>query len=374
MSRSCARSSSRPSSISRPRATARSRRSFSPAAGSLLGAPSFDSGYVFPVGGGPSIVSVSHYHHDYPAADIAAPEGSPVYALADALVLRAWQLPNGNCGIGLSIRTADGQSWTYCHLSYLDPGISAGVQLAGGAAVGLVGQTGHATGPHLHLQLDPTASYPQEQAWFQRFAGTAFRWQDSGPTDTGPAGARSSRSSRRKRLERRARLSASPVRGMTPFRRPADGMSMAVRLAALLPRAVVVALVWVLATAAFTFAADTTIIGPKSATSTSTPAKAPSLSCPTVTGQAYVFAKGILEDGGFAWHVTGGVRGYASNRVMAQSPAAGTRVVDTGAPMIVLRLVRGAYAEKGIPVDASSYLGTGLSLQTWQRQPSRLLP
>ena len=149
---------------------------------------------------------------------------------------------------------------------------------------------------------------------------------------------------------------------MTPFRRPADGMSMAVRLAALLPRAVVVALVWVLATAAFTFAADTTIIGPKSATSTSTPAKAPELVVPSVTGQAYVFAKGILEDGGFAWHVTGGVRGYASNRVMAQSPAAGTRVVDTGAPMIVLRLVRGAYAEKGIPVDASSYLGTKIKL------------
>ena len=137
---------------------------------------------------------------------------------------------------------------------------------------------------------------------------------------------------------------------------------MAVRLAALLPRAVVVALVWVLATAAFTFAADTTIIGPSSATSTSTPAKAPELVVPSVTGQAYVFAKGILEDGGFAWHVTGGVRGYASNRVMAQSPAAGTRVVDTGAPMIVLRLVRGAYAEKGIPVDASSYLGTKIKL------------
>ena len=139
-------------------------------------------------------------------------------------------------------------------------------------------------------------------------------------------------------------------------------MGMAVRLAALLPRAVVVALVWVLATAAFTFAADTTIIGPSSATSTSTPAKAPELVVPSVTGQAYVFAKGILEDGGFAWHVTGGVRGYASNRVMAQSPAAGTRVVDTGAPMIVLRLVRGAYAEKGRPVGTSSYPGTKIKL------------
>jgi hypothetical protein len=139
-------------------------------------------------------------------------------------------------------------------------------------------------------------------------------------------------------------------------------MSMAVRLAALLPRAVVVALVWVLATAAFTFAADTTIIGPSSATSTSVPAKAPELVVPSVTGQAYVFAKGILEDAGFAWHLTGPVYGYASNRVMAQTPAAGTRVVDTGAPMIVLRLVRGAYAEKGRPVGTSSYPGTKIKL------------
>jgi hypothetical protein len=43
--------------------------------------------------------------------------------------------------------------------------------------------TGDATGPHLHLQLDPTTSYPQDQPWFQRFAGIAFRWQDADPSD-----------------------------------------------------------------------------------------------------------------------------------------------------------------------------------------------
>jgi murein DD-endopeptidase MepM/ murein hydrolase activator NlpD len=62
------------------------------------------------------------------------------------------------------------------------------VQLAGGTQLGLVGSTGHATGPHLHLQLDPTTSYPQEQAWFQGFADTAFRWQDGGPTDSVSSG------------------------------------------------------------------------------------------------------------------------------------------------------------------------------------------
>jgi murein DD-endopeptidase MepM/ murein hydrolase activator NlpD len=159
--------------------------SFAPAAGSLLAAPSYDGTYVFPVGGGPSVVSVSHHHHDYPAADIAAPEGTPVYALADATVERSYLYPNGRCGIGLTMTTADGQSWTYCHLSSLDPAVTAGATLAAGTEVGLVGQTGHATGPHLHLQLAPATSYPQEQSWFQSFAGTAFRWQDGGPGDTG---------------------------------------------------------------------------------------------------------------------------------------------------------------------------------------------
>src|SRR5438093_387773 len=138
-------------------------------------------------------------------------------------------------------------------------------------------------------------------------------------------------------------------------------MSMAVRLAALFPRAVVVVLVWVLATAAFTFAADNTIIGPSQSKPT-TQAQAPILTVPPVGGQAYVFVKGILEDAGFSWRVVGSVHGYASNTVVSQSPAAGLRVVDTGAPTVVLRLARGPYGEHGKYVDSSSYPGTPIKL------------
>jgi murein DD-endopeptidase MepM/ murein hydrolase activator NlpD len=149
-------------------------------AGALFATPvTNDSGYVFPVGGGPSVVSVSHHHHDYPAADIAAPEGSPLYALADSVVLKSWAQPDPYCGIGLILRASDGQEWTYCHLSYLDPQVVQGAVLSAGQPVGLVGSTGDATGPHLHLQLDPPTHYPQLEPWFQRFAGTAFRWQDA---------------------------------------------------------------------------------------------------------------------------------------------------------------------------------------------------
>jgi murein DD-endopeptidase MepM/ murein hydrolase activator NlpD len=162
--------------------------SFAPAAGTMLGAPAYDGSYVFPVGGGPALVSVSHHHHDYPAADIAAPMGSPVYALANGVVVRAWRYPDPRCGIGMTIRTDDGQTWTYCHLSYLDPSVAAGAPLAAGAPVGLVGATGDATGPHLHLQLDPQSGYPQDEAWFQSFANVAFRWQDQAATLTASGG------------------------------------------------------------------------------------------------------------------------------------------------------------------------------------------
>jgi murein DD-endopeptidase MepM/ murein hydrolase activator NlpD len=152
-----------------------------PAAGALLGAPALTDGYAFPVGGGAGQVSVGHHHHDYPAADIAAPEGSPLYALTDGFVQEAWPTGEGDCGIGFKMLAGDGRTWTYCHMSYLEPAVVAGAALSTGVPVGLVGSTGHSTGPHLHLQTGPELTYPQQEPWFQAFAGTAFSWQDADP-------------------------------------------------------------------------------------------------------------------------------------------------------------------------------------------------
>jgi murein DD-endopeptidase MepM/ murein hydrolase activator NlpD len=160
---------------------------FAPGSSYLLGAPVVQGSFVFPVGGGPELVSVGHDHHDYPAADIAAPAGSPVYALADGQVLQASADPSGNCGIGMTLQTSDGRQWTYCHLAYLVPAVTVGASLPAGANVGLVGQTGHATGPHLHLQLEPATAYPQNEAWFSGFAGRAFRWQEATSLDSAAA-------------------------------------------------------------------------------------------------------------------------------------------------------------------------------------------
>ena len=110
-----------------------------------------------------------------------------------------------------------------------------------------------------------------------------------------------------------------------------------------------------------TIAADQ--VAPQRPTLVSVSATKQTLTVPQVTGQAYVFAKGILQDSGFAWQVLGPVQGYAGNTVVAQEPAAGSVVVDTGAPIVTLTLARNAsYAQRGKPDDKAPYSGTAVLL------------
>jgi hypothetical protein len=90
------------------------------------------------------------------------------------------------------------------------------------------------------------------------------------------------------------------------------------------------------------------------------PVAVPTMVVPDIAGQAFVFAKGTLEDTGFAWKVIGSVHGYAANKVSNQTPAAGTRLKDTGAPTITVTLERTSYPEKGEPEDVSPYVGTAV--------------
>jgi murein DD-endopeptidase MepM/ murein hydrolase activator NlpD len=166
-------------------ATTQSTVTFTKPAAAAFGGIMASGDYVFPVGGGPDVVSTSHTHHDYPAADIAAPEGSPVFALADSVVVDSWPTATGRCGIGVKIHAEDGEDYVYCHLAYLEASIEPGAALAAGAPIGIVGMTGNTTGPHLHLSYWPTDSYPQDAAWFQSFAGRAFSWQDGARAGTG---------------------------------------------------------------------------------------------------------------------------------------------------------------------------------------------
>jgi hypothetical protein len=123
---------------------------------------------------------------------------------------------------------------------------------------------------------------------------------------------------------------------------------------------VVLGAVFVFAGATLTYGAASRLSADRAAAKPTGPVDAPTVVVPDVTGQAFVFAKGALEDAGFAWHVVGGVHGYAVDRVVTQSPAAGSKLRDTGAPTVTVTLKRTGYAETGEPEDVSPYVGTAV--------------
>ena len=138
---------------------------------------------------------------------------------------------------------------------------------------------------------------------------------------------------------------------------------MGERLPIFLPRIAVVVLVALAASAGLTFAAGKKIQASTPAAAPTAPRKVETIVVPDLRTQAFVFAKGQLEDLGFAWRVNGGVHGYAANTVVSQSPPAGTKLINTGSPLIVLTLARnGKYGQKGAPEDASSYSATAVRL------------
>lgn len=144
---------------------------------------------------------------------------------------------------------------------------------------------------------------------------------------------------------------------------------MASRLTALLPRLVALTVIWLLGAATYTLAADTVPGSTPPAAADTRSSKPDVLVMPDVRGKAYVFAKGILQDAGFAWSVEGSVKGYAANPVQVQNPAPGTRVIDNGAPVVNLTLTKNsAYGERGLPENEAPYNGTRVVLLSeWLR-------
>ena len=144
-------------------------------------------------------------------------------------------------------------------------------------------------------------------------------------------------------------------------------------------RLVILISIWLLGTATFSLAqdggtttspvqGDEVVVNGEPVQTTEETAEAATetgpLVVPDVLQLPYVFAKGILEDAGFAWKVKGKVEGYAVNIVVEQSVAPETHVLDTGTPTIILRLAANpAYPERGIPDNDSPYKGTPLELE-----------
>jgi murein DD-endopeptidase MepM/ murein hydrolase activator NlpD len=83
--------------------------------------------------------------------DFAAPTGTPVHAAGDGKVASAgWQNGYGNAVV---LQHGATYSTVYAHLSRFASGIKPGARVTQGDVIGYVGQTGWATGPHLHYEF-----------------------------------------------------------------------------------------------------------------------------------------------------------------------------------------------------------------------------
>jgi murein DD-endopeptidase MepM/ murein hydrolase activator NlpD len=83
--------------------------------------------------------------------DFAAPSGTPVHAVANGTITYAGYA--GGCGNMTMMVLEDGTELKYCHQSAI--ATSVGARVTAGQIIGYVGNTGHSTGPHLHLEVHP---------------------------------------------------------------------------------------------------------------------------------------------------------------------------------------------------------------------------
>ncbi|MGW8265789.1 MAG: peptidoglycan DD-metalloendopeptidase family protein [Longimicrobiales bacterium] len=94
---------------------------------------------------------IHRYRRPHNGVDYAANVGTPIMATGDGAVVYAdWK---GELGNLVEIRHPNGWLTRYGHMSRYAAGIRPGTRVKQGQIIGYVGQTGGATGPHLHYEM-----------------------------------------------------------------------------------------------------------------------------------------------------------------------------------------------------------------------------
>ena len=117
--------------------------------------PVASSYFIFPTTG-----IITQGLHPFNAIDVANKCGTPIYAAAAGVVQKAGYIPIG--GNRVRILHSNGVATYYGHLSKIL--VVPGEKVAQGQEIGLMGETGHATGCHVHFDVrgavNPLAKYP----------------------------------------------------------------------------------------------------------------------------------------------------------------------------------------------------------------------
>ena len=128
------------------------------AAPSVINVPLADNFFIYPAEG--IITQGLHY---YNAIDLANKCGTPIYAAAAGTVQRAVFNNSWNLGMGnyITILHSNGTVTYYGHLMTVF--VKPGDRVDTGDRIGLMGQTGDATGCHVHFEVigasNPLARY-----------------------------------------------------------------------------------------------------------------------------------------------------------------------------------------------------------------------
>ena len=89
------------------------------------------------------------FHH---GLDFAAPVGTPLRSLSAGVVTDV-KTGHSVYGTYIDVKFADGSLGRYGHLSRAD--VALGAKVVTGQTIGLSGNSGRSTGPHLHLEIHP---------------------------------------------------------------------------------------------------------------------------------------------------------------------------------------------------------------------------
>ncbi|HWU13092.1 MAG TPA: peptidoglycan DD-metalloendopeptidase family protein [Caulobacter sp.] len=129
---------------------------------------------------GPRLHPVLGYTRVHKGTDFAVPVGTTVYASGDGVV--DFVGPHGGHGNFIRIRHSPELQTAYAHLSGYAPGMVVGAAVRQGQAIGLSGNTGLSSGPHLHyevivrdVQVDPMTFQTNSRRALNGEALAAFR-------------------------------------------------------------------------------------------------------------------------------------------------------------------------------------------------------
>lgn len=103
--------------------------------------------FVWPVGG----LVTQRYWHGHRAIDVGARSGAPIVAADSGFVVKASHGWNGGYGRMVMIDHGNGVVSLYAHMNTIY--VRRGENIAKGAQLGTVGNTGRSTGPHLHFEI-----------------------------------------------------------------------------------------------------------------------------------------------------------------------------------------------------------------------------